>query len=170
MNRTENRPGLLSIFAWVFLLFTVETVSGQTGPTITQDLTNQIAVVGSSVNFGVAVSGTPPFSYQWQLNGANLPNLIATVAGNGTSGYSGDGGAATNASLNSPYGLAVDAYDNLFIADEKNNVIREVGTNGIINTVAGGGTQYPGDGGAATNASMDWPSGVAVDTSGNLFI
>ncbi len=70
-------------------------------------------------------------------------------------GYSGDGGAATNASLNYPYGVALDASGNLYIADTYNNRIRKVDTNGIITTVAGNGSGgYSGDGGAATNASL----------------
>jgi sugar lactone lactonase YvrE len=96
---------------------------------------------------------------------------ITTVAGNGTASYSGDGGAATNASLYSPCGVAVDALGDLFIADTDNQRVRRVGTNGIITTVAGNGTNsYSGDGGAATNASLEYPCGVAVDASGNLFI
>ena len=67
--------------------------------------------------------------------------------------------------------MAVDATGNLFIADSDNNRIRKVGTNGIITTVAGNGTNgYSGDGGAATNAELYDPSGVAVDATGNLFI
>ena len=97
--------------------------------------------------------------------------IITTVAGNTTWDYSGDGGAATNASLNYPGGVAVDVSGNLFIADTYNHRIRRVNTNGIITTVAGNGTvAYSGDGGAATNASLDYPGGVAVDVSGNLFI
>ena len=97
--------------------------------------------------------------------------IITTVAGNGAYGYSGDGGAATNASLGYPDGVAVDASGNLFIADNLNSSIRKVSTNGVITTVAGNGTYgYSGDGGAATNANLHFPSGVAVDASGNLFI
>ena len=93
------------------------------------------------------------------------------MAGNGINGYSGDNEAATNASLNWPSGVAVDASGNLFIADTSNNRIRKVDPNGFVTTVAGNGTYgYAGDGGAATNASLDYPQGVAVDTSGDLFI
>jgi sugar lactone lactonase YvrE len=96
---------------------------------------------------------------------------IATVAGNGSNSYSGDGGPATNASLSYPAGVAVDAFGNMFIADTGNNRIRQVGTNGMILTVAGDGTNgYFGDGSLATNASLSHPAGVAVDGSGNLFI
>src|ERR1035438_7874223 len=129
-------------------------------------------MVGSNVSFAASVAGTGPFSYQWQLNGTNLPNgIITTVAGNGLWGYSGDGGAATNAKLYYPYCVAVDATGNLVIADSENSRIRKVGNNGIITTVAGdGGAGYSGDGGAATNAALYYPGGVAVDVTGNLFI
>jgi hypothetical protein len=103
--------------------------------------------------------------------------IITTVAGNGTYYYSGDGGAATNAGLSFPSGVAVDANGNLFIADNGNNVIRKVSANGIISTVAGNGYGapsssggYSGDGGAATSAELNVPTGVAVDACGNLFI
>jgi hypothetical protein len=137
-------------------------------------------IVGSNLSLAVSVAGIGPFTYQWQLNGTNLSNgIITTVAGNGTAAYSGDGGAATIAELDLPYGVAVDATGNLFIADSYNTRIRKVGSNGIIATVAGNGTPgYSGDGGAATNAELGngtnaefgGPSGVAVDATGNLFI
>jgi len=97
--------------------------------------------------------------------------IITTVVGNGTQGYSGDGGAATNAELFGPSGVVVDSNGNLFFADDNNNCIRKVDTNGIITTVAGSGTNgYSGDGGVATNAALNFPSDVAVDRNGNLFI
>src|ERR1019366_2090274 len=95
--------------------------------------------------------------------------IITTVAGNGSNGFSGDGGAATNASIRLPSGVAFDASRNLYIADYGNNRIRKVDTNGIITTVAGNGSAtYAGDGGAATNASLSAPNGVALDVFGNL--
>ena len=98
--------------------------------------------------------------------------LISTVAGNGTSGYSGDGAAATTAQLGYPTGVAVDAAGSLFIADRGNNVIRAVDlSTGVISTVAGNGTSgYSGDGAAAGSAQLSGPSGVAVDAAGNLFV
>ena len=133
---------------------------------------SQTVMVGGTVTFDVTVPGPGPETYHWQYNGTNLPSgLITTVAGNGINGYSGDNEAATNASLNWPSGVAVDASGNLFIADTSNNRIRKVDPNGFVTTVAGNGTYgYAGDGGAATNASLDYPQGVAVDTSGDLFI
>ena len=100
------------------------------------------------------------------------PNgTITTVAGNGTQGYSGDGGPATSAELNYPYGVAVDAAGNLYIADTSNYRVRKVTPDGTITTVAGNGTEgYSGDGGPATSAGLGMPQGVAVDAAGNLYI
>jgi len=95
---------------------------------------------------------------------------ITTVAGNGSAGFIGDGGAATSAELNFPTGIFVDGSGNLFIADAGNNRIRKVGTSGNITTVAGGGTSGIGDGGPATSALLYQPTCVFVDGSGNIFI
>ena len=95
--------------------------------------------------------------------------MITTVAGNGIRGYSGDNGPATNAQLNDPQGVAIDAAGNLYIVDGGNYRIRKV-SNGVITTVAGNGTAgYGGDGGPATSAQLS-PSDVAVDSAGNLFM
>jgi sugar lactone lactonase YvrE len=100
--------------------------------------------------------------------------VITTVAGNGTKGFSGDGGPATSAELQAPTGAAVDKSGNLFIADSFNNRIRRVDkTTGIITTVAGGGTccfWIREKDGLAVNAGLDRPSAILVDASGNLFI
>jgi uncharacterized protein (TIGR03437 family) len=96
---------------------------------------------------------------------------ITTVAGTGIQGFSGDGGAATSAQLNRPTAVAVDLGGNLYIADSSNHRIRRVAANGIITTIAGNGVEaFSGDGGAATNASLSFPLGVAVDRSGNVYI
>ena len=96
--------------------------------------------------------------------------IITTVAGNGSPGFSGDGGPAIRASLNQPSGVAVDSAGNLYIADELNSRVRKV-SGGTITTVAGnGGWQFSGDGGPAASASLNYPTGVAVDSTGNLYI
>jgi trimeric autotransporter adhesin len=97
---------------------------------------------------------------------------IQTVAGNGNEGYSGDSGLATKAELDSPQGVYVDAQGDIFIADNGNNVIREVvASTGNIQTVAGNGTLgYSGDGGAPISAELNNPYGVLVDVSGNIYI
>ncbi|MFY7734109.1 MAG: PKD domain-containing protein [Bacteroidia bacterium] len=98
--------------------------------------------------------------------------IISTVAGNGTIGFSGDGGVATSAKLAYPYGVAIDGLGNLYISDLSNNRIRKVNAStGIISTIAGNGSSVSGgDGGAATNAGIELPYGLAIDNSGNLFI
>lgn len=96
---------------------------------------------------------------------------ITTVAGNGTGGYSGDKGTATSAELLNPTAVALDSSGNLYIADTGNHVIRMVSTGGTITTFAGDNTGgYSGDGGAAVDAELDLPTGVAVDSSGNVYI
>ncbi len=208
----------------ISLALFVAAVTAQAQPVITQQPASQVATNGGTAVFSVAVSGTEPFSYQWQLNGTNL-NTISTAAIHGPSipgatpaspmlwqpnavavdnagdvliadgydqivlsedangiitviagvygnyGYSGDGGPATDAAMENPYGIAVDVAGNLFIADSANSRVRKVDTNGIITTVAGNGTGgYFGDGGVATNAELYYPFSVALNGAGNLFI
>ncbi len=94
--------------------------------------------------------------------------IITTVAGTGESGFDGDGGPATEAKFDYPSGVAVDADGSLYIADILNNRVRRVGPNGMVTTVAGGG--YAGDGSPATDASLYWPTDVAVGPDGSLYI
>ena len=101
---------------------------------------------------------------------------IATVAGTGTAGYTGDSGLAISATLTYPNGVVLDSAGNLYIADTGNNVIRMVNTSGTITTVAGGGTpcggatDTVGDGCPATSAQLAGPYLVTVDSNNNLFI
>ncbi len=125
--------------------------------------------------YGVAVDGSGNLyiadSNNYRVRMVNSAGIITTAAGNGTYGYSGDGGPATGASIRSPYGLAVDGSGNLYIADSTNYRIRKVSTSGTITTVAGNGSSgFSGDGGSATSAVMTSPYGVAVDASGNIYI
>jgi sugar lactone lactonase YvrE len=101
----------------------------------------------------------------------NSLGVITTVAGSYTSGFIGDGGPATDAKLHAPRGAVADANGNIYIADVDNNRIRKVNTAGIISTFAGtGNSGYSGDSSAATAARLTTPSGVAVDTKGNVYI
>lgn len=111
-------------------------------------------------------------SYSSQVFKIDTSGNLTVVAGNGTVGYSGDGGAATGAALSGPEAVAIDSSGNIFIADTGNFVIREVvATSGTIQTVAGNGKEgYSGDGGPATAAELDDPYGVFVDGSGNIFV
>jgi sugar lactone lactonase YvrE len=97
--------------------------------------------------------------------------VITTVAGTGVQGFGGDGGAATEAELDSPGGLAMDAGGDLFIADSHNHRVREVAATGTITTIAGtGAAGFSGDGGAATAARLDLPTALAVDPAGNVYV
>jgi uncharacterized protein (TIGR03437 family) len=97
--------------------------------------------------------------------------VITTVAGSGTAGFGGDNGPATSAQLNAPFGVAVDAAGNLYIAEFSNNRVRKVSTNGNIGTLAGNGVSgFSGDGLQATSAQLNGPQGVAVDSAGNVYI
>ncbi|QZY54095.1 immunoglobulin-like domain-containing protein [Crassaminicella profunda] len=101
----------------------------------------------------------------------NTSGIITTVAGTGESGYSGDNGLATEAKLNSPYAVAIDYDGNVYISDRGNNCIRKINTSGIITTIAGTGESgYLGDGGNATEAKFNSPSGIAVDSHSNIYI
>ncbi|BDD11419.1 hypothetical protein FUAX_38510 (plasmid) [Fulvitalea axinellae] len=99
---------------------------------------------------------------------------ITTVAGNGTGGFSGDGGPATSAAMHSPSGLAIDSQGNIYFADRQNNRIRKIATDGTISTFAGGGSasqaQQYGDGGQATDASILLPFEIAFNSAGELYI
>ncbi|MCI5221049.1 MAG: hypothetical protein D3914_18100, partial [Candidatus Electrothrix sp. LOE2] len=106
-----------------------------------------------------------------RIRKVDVVGIITTVAGNGSEGYNGDNILATEAGLNSPYGVAVDQAGNIFIADTNNHRIRKVDVDGIITTVAGNGSEgYNGDNGPATDASLRSPRAMAVDQVGNIFI
>ena len=115
-------------------------------------------------------------SYNCLIRKVNTSGTISTFAGfvsNGSPrcGYTGDGGSATGAELNTPFGVAVDSKNNVYIADYSNQVVRKV-SSGTITTIAGigGVLGYSGDGGPATNALLYQPQALAVDPAGNVFI
>ena len=148
------------------------TSSLQAQPIITSQPASQTVLAGNTLILSVGVVGGGPRRFQWQFNGTNLPNnLISTAAGQSSVGFSGDGGPATNASLQLPGRVQFDRGGNLLIPDTVNNRVRKVDTNGFITTVAGNGTAADsGDGGAATNASLNFPNDVAWDAAGNMYI
>ncbi|HEX6290918.1 MAG TPA: SMP-30/gluconolactonase/LRE family protein [Herpetosiphonaceae bacterium] len=99
------------------------------------------------------------------------PNsVISTVAGNGTRGFAGDGGPATNAQLYNPSGILQDADGGLFVADTGNDRIRKLDSTGQIRTVVGGGPGAPGDGGPSTSAPLSNPEDVQWAADGSLYI
>lgn len=110
-------------------------------------------------------------TYNSRVRKVATSGTIATVAGSGAAGYSGDGGAAVLASLNYPSGVAVDGAGTVYVADSSNHMVRKVDASGIITTAAGTTvTGSGGDGGPATAGSLDYPAALALDATGNLYI
>jgi uncharacterized protein (TIGR03437 family) len=106
-----------------------------------------------------------------RIRKVDTAGYVWTVAGNGTAAWAGDGGPATEAELNYPHDVAVDAAGNLYIADTLNGLIRKVDTDGIITTIAGVGLNgYFGDGGPALDAGLDYPKDIELDSEGNVYI
>ncbi len=139
--------------------------TGDNGPAVSAAIAQpfDVALDGSG-NIYIGTSSN-------QVRKISTSGIISTVAGNGNSGYSGDGGPATSAELGYPYGIAVDVNGNIYIADTYNNVVRKVTSSGIITTIAGTGTAgFSGDGGPATAAELNYPFKLALDAIGNLYI
>jgi sugar lactone lactonase YvrE len=146
----------------------IQGFSGDGGPATSARLNVPIAVgVDSAGNLFIA----DVFNLRIRRVDA-ATGIITTVAGNGLSGFNGDGIPATSARLDTPQGVALDGAGNLFIADTLVHRIRRVdAVTGIITTVAGTGLSgSSGDGGPATSARLGNPIGVAMDNTGNLFI
>ena len=139
--------------------------SGDGGTALSAQLNNPSGVVlDASGNIFIADRANH------RIRKVNTVGIISTVAGNGGIGYSGDGGNATDAHI-SPTEVRVDFFGNIIIVDNVNNRIRQVNSTGIINTVAGNGMSgFAGDGGLATAAQLNVPTGGAIDDSGNIFI
>ncbi len=154
----------------------IETVAGNGAPGYSGD-GGPAAAAQIDNSYGVAADGAGNLyiadtsNHRIRKVDASTGN-ISTIAGTGTGGYGGDGGLATAAQLDNPYGVTPDASGNLHIADTLNHRIRKVdASTGNISTIAGTGTGgYGGDGGLATAAQLNYPSGAALDASGNLYI
>src|ERR1035437_9317299 len=151
--------------------YTISTAAGGAPPATPASALNtsigqprKLALSGGNLYFS---SGNSVFKI-------DTSGTMTLVAGNSRAGFSGDGGPAVNAQLSAPQGLAPDAGGNLYIADSVNNRVRRVDTNGIIPTFAGNGAVTPpgfwGDTGPATDASLHLPTGLAVDSSGKVYI
>jgi uncharacterized protein (TIGR03437 family) len=130
--------------------------------TTTADAPWGVAVDGSG-NIYIADAGVN------QVHKIDPAGNISNFAGNGTAGYSGDGGPATSAELQNPFAVAVDAAGNIYIADSANHVVRKV-SNGVITTFAGGGSAPLTGSAPATSVFLTETDGVAFDSSGNLYI
>ena len=140
--------------------------SGDGGPAISASFNQPVYVVlDAGGNLIIADS------MNHRVRKVSPSGVVTTVAGTGTAGFSGDGGAATQAALNQPLGLCLDETGNLYVADVANNRIRRVTPAGTISTVAGNGTRAAGgNGGAAVNSPLFIGIRCAVDRSGNLYI
>ncbi len=174
-----GKPGVSGLFVWLFVggaaygqsIVTVAGngtfgYSGDGGPGTDASLADPSGVhVDGSGNLYIVDTNNR------RIRKVDPSGTITTVAGNGNSGYSGDGGPGTDASLADPSGVHVDGSGNLYIADTNNQRIRKVDPSGTITTVAGDGNSgFSGDGGPATDARLNFPSAVYVDGSGNLYI
>jgi len=141
--------------------------SGVGGPAVNAALAGGAICVDRSDNLYIA---DPSNNRVVKVDGAT--GILTLVAGNGTASSAGDLGPATQASLNSPSGVAVDTAGDLFIVEASGNRVRVVNlATGMIVTAAGNGVAaWAGDGGQAVNGSLNRPMGVAVDAGGNLYI
>ena len=140
--------------------------NGDGGPAVAAHLNSPSALA-------VDCSGNVYIADSWnnRVRKVDAMGVISTVAGNGDSVYSGDGGAATAASLWIPWGITLDACGNLFICDYNNNAVRVVNNTGTISTFAGSNTRgYTGDGGVATASDIYLPSSLAIDGLNNVYI
>ena len=160
--RIVNRNGIITTFAGTGEFGN----SGDGGPAASAKLLNP-QTVRADMDGNIYIAD----STNAKIRLVNSAGIITTIAGTGGTGITGDGGPATSALLNSPRGVSVDRYGNVFIADNNNHKIRMVSTTGIITTIAGTGTGgSAGDGGAAASAQLYYPSGVLVDMNGNVYI
>ena len=166
--RKVNAAGIISTFAGNG----VGAYSGDGGQATAAKLNNMDGLI-----FDVAGNLYIADTDNHRIRKVNTAGVISTIAGNGTAGYSGDGGAATASKLYFPEDITFDAAGNLYIADTYNNVVRKINSLGIISTIAGNGFNagtgnggYSGNGGQATAAELNYPEGIAFDNEGSLYI
>jgi len=140
--------------------------SGDGGPAVDASL-NRPSTVAAAPTGGFYIADTS----NHRIRRVDGGGAIETVAGTGQAGFSGDGGRATEADLDSPHGLLVDAGGTVLFCDTRNNRVRAIDEEGGIRTVVGTGQAgYSGDGGAATEAALNRPHDIAMDASGGLLI
>jgi sugar lactone lactonase YvrE len=146
---------------------------GDGGAASSADLNEPSGVAVDSTSGNVYIADTNDNRVRVVTPDGNINKFV----GNGVAGYSGDAGLAVNAELTTPFGVATDSAGNVYVADTGNNVVRKVNfTSGIITTIAGNGTRCSsrtapcGDGSTPTSANLNSPSGVFVDSNGNIYI
>ncbi len=159
--RVVNTKGIINTFAGN----SAYGFSGDGGPALKSQLSSPRGIAVDS-------SGNLYLADRWNNRIRKIAGgTISTIAGNGQGNFGGDGGAATSAQLSNPNGIAVDQAGNVYVSDLLNNRVRMITPTGVINTYAGNGLPgFAGDGGAATSAELNQPAGLAIDSSGNLYI
>ncbi len=163
-----------ALFSHAQQAFTINTVVGIGTAGFTGDAA---AANLAQVNFPTAITrsaaGTLYIAdtFNIRIRTVQTDGIIRTVAGTGTRGFSADGTSATTALISPPYGVAVDAAGNIYFSDSLNNMIRKVSTTGTVSRIAGTGVQgYGGDGGNAVDALLNLPTGLTVDSAGNVYV
>jgi sugar lactone lactonase YvrE len=160
--RTINTSGIITTFAGNG----VQAFSGDNGQATAAELYTPARVMPDGSGNVYIVDED-----NMRVRKVNSSGVIKTVAGNGTGGFSGDGGQATAAEILRPYGMGLDASGNLYIADTQNGCVRKVNSSGVISTIAGNATTgFSGDNGPATAAELNNPSAIAFDPAGNMYI
>jgi sugar lactone lactonase YvrE len=154
------------VFPGVFTSVTTLAGSGLTG---FADGTGNAASFNNPTGVAIDTSGNVYVAdcYNHLIRKITSGGEVTTLAGSGTWGYSD--GIGTAASFHNPYGVAVDASGNIYVADWGNHSIRKITSGGVVTTLAGSGSAGSADG-TGTAASFYWPAGVAVDTSGNVYV
>ena len=161
----KSHAQLITTFAGTGNAGSVLGQIGDGGLAINADITNPTSIcLDSKGNMFVACG-----NFIRRIDG--LTHIITTIAGIGEYGFSGDGGPAANARIQSAYGMCVDKFDNLYFTDHGGHRVRKINPAGIISTIAGNGSYgYSGDGGPAIQATLSNPRGLCADGNGNIYI
>ncbi len=160
--RKVNAAGIISTFAGNGK----KDFAGDNGPASQASLSSPFGVAADARG-NVYIADTS----NHRVRKVAADGRITTVAGTGRAGFSGDGGPALLADLNSPVSLTADAEGNIFVADQRNERVRKISAAGIITSVAGTGrTGSAGDGGPANSADLNTPNALAVDSAGNVYL
>ncbi len=177
INKVSTR-GLLTLLMGLAMIINSQTItticgtgtlgySGNNGPAAAAAINGIAGQVSFDANGNIYFADT--YNHAIRRIDKNT-GVITTVAGTGTVGFSGDGGAATLAQLNYPGGVTVDNNMNIYICDYGNHRIRKIAPSGTITTICGNGTaSSTGDGSLAINATINGPSQICIDPTGNLF-
>ncbi len=168
-------PAILHLTAYAAVEYTIETFAGNGTPGYSGD-GGKATEAQIDNPFGVVRGPDGDIYFCDTMNHVirkvTSDGIIHTIAGNGTKGYSGDGGDALNAQLNEPYEVRFDSDGNMFFVEMRNHIVRRMDAKtGIISTIAGTGEEgFSGDGGKATKAAMKRPHSIQFDRNGDLYI